>query len=80
MGKDERLRLIGEIQRLEESLSDKIHQLAAEETRTTSRPAVRPKRRTPEAHRKAVMRLIRQVGGLSKGGDSVEDMRRERSR
>ena len=78
MEKEEKLQILNEIKRVERELYLKRSQLAAVE-------AMEPEMDEyagldPEKWKKVFSDLIAEIGQLSTGGDSVEDIRKERER
>jgi hypothetical protein len=78
----ERQQLIKDIERLELELREKRMQFARGAARragaTARMPAGSQVRRRTDRNAKALEGLIEEIGRRSCGGDSVEDMRRER--
>jgi hypothetical protein len=78
MEKEQRLQMLNEIRQIERDLYLKKSQLASAE-------AMKPEAGVyegldPEEWKKVFSQLIEEIGRLSAGGNSVEDIRRERER
>jgi len=78
MEKEQKLRMFNEIKRMERELYLKRSQLAAVE-------AMEPEAGVyegldPDEWKKVFSQLIEEIGRLSTGGNSVEDIRRQRER
>lgn len=78
MEKERKIQMFNEIKRIERELYLKRSQLASAE-------AMRPEAGVyegldPEEWKKVFSQLIEEIGRLSDGGNSVEDIRRERER
>ena len=78
MKKEEKLQMLDEIKRIERELYLKKSQLAAAE-------AMEPEAGVyegldPDEWKKVFSQLIEEIGRLSTGGNSVEDIKRERQR
>ena len=73
---DEELRLKKEIRRLEEELYQKHNQLSS----IRRKSGVKELGSDKTAWKREFDELIRRIGELSTGGDSVEDIRQERDR
>ncbi|OGP60311.1 MAG: hypothetical protein A2V67_07015 [Deltaproteobacteria bacterium RBG_13_61_14] len=78
MTKAEKISLLDEINRLEKELIIKKSQLAS--AGNEKHPLPQPPKRSPREQKQRWDRLIKRIGELSSGGDSVEDQRRERER
>jgi len=77
-----KLQIINEIKQLERELYLKRSQLASEEAMTygTTRPALIGKGLDTKSWKEAFSELICLIGMQSNGGDSVEDLKKERQR
>ena len=78
MTKSEKLLLLQDIGRLEKELLIKKRALAAVQER--QRPPKKSKKPVESDPQKVLASLVKRVGELSSGGNSVEDQRRERDR
>jgi len=82
MTEKQRTQLARDITRAERELRAKRERLATIEERKRNReqPDTSEEAALVEKRRRALHRLIESIGALSKGGNSVEDIRRERDR
>jgi len=78
MEKEKKLQLISEIKQMERELYLKKSQLTSYEI--IEHPRDKSKRKNTKNNRQRFLRLIKQVGLLSTGGNSVEDIKLERQR
>ncbi len=78
----QRTQLVKDISRMERELRAKRERLAMSQEGKTNRdkPDAPNGAALLEKRRKALRRLIESIGALSKGGNSVEDIRQERDR
>jgi len=79
MEKELKLKMINEIKQLERELYLKKSRLSAIEVMEPDTEDA-DKLLNPEEWKQIFSRLIKRTGELSKGGDSVEDIRKERER
>lgn len=84
MQKEQKLRMISEIKRIEQELYLKKSQLTAAQDREhvcdTTLPGLLPEGLDAEGWEKVFSELIKIIGRSSIGGNSVEDIKMERQR
>lgn len=80
MTEDKKIQLIEEIKKLERELYLKKSELASEEAKNYGSIHLIASGNNPDEWKKVISELINLIGAHSSGGNSVEDIQRERER